>query len=31
MFTIDLAEEQGQGVFRMSWGNLVLATHSTAK
>jgi Protein of unknown function (DUF2911) len=31
MFTIDLAEEQGQGVFRMSWGNLALATRFTAK
>jgi Protein of unknown function (DUF2911) len=26
IFTIDLAEEQGQGVFRMSWGNLALST-----
>ena len=31
MLTIDLAEEQGQGVFRMSWGNLALAAHFTAK
>jgi hypothetical protein len=31
MFTIDLAEEQGQGVFRMSWGNLALATRFSAK
>jgi hypothetical protein len=31
MFTIGLAEEQGQGVFRMSWGNLELATRFTAK
>jgi DUF2911 family protein len=31
MFTIDLAEEQGQGVFRMSWGSLALATRFTAK
>jgi len=31
MFTIDLAEEQGQGVFRMSWGNLALAARFTAK
>lgn len=31
IFTIDLAEEQGQGVFRMSWGNLALATRFTAK
>ena len=31
VFTIDLAEEQGQGVFRMSWGNLALATRFTAK
>jgi len=30
-FTIDLAEEKGQGVFRMSWGNLALATRFTAK
>ena len=31
IFTIDLAEEQGQGVFRMSWGNLALAAPFTAK
>jgi hypothetical protein len=31
MFTIDLAEERGQGVFRMSWGNLALAARFTAK
>lgn len=31
IFTIDLAEEQGQGVFRMSWGNLALAARFTAK
>ena len=31
LFTIDLAEEQGQGVFRMSWGRLALATRFTAK
>ena len=31
MFTIDLAEERGQGVFRMSWGNVALATRFTAK
>jgi hypothetical protein len=31
IFTIDLAEEQGQGVFRMSWGNVALATRFTAK
>jgi hypothetical protein len=31
VFTIDLAEEQGQGVFRMSWGNLALATRFAAK
>jgi len=31
VFTIDLAEEQGQGLFRMSWGNLALATRFTAK
>jgi hypothetical protein len=30
-FTIDLAEEQGQGVFRMSWGTLALAARFTAK
>jgi hypothetical protein len=30
-FTIDLAEEKGQGVFRMSWGNVALATRFTAK
>jgi hypothetical protein len=30
-FTIDLTEEKGQGVFRMSWGNLALATRFTAK
>jgi hypothetical protein len=30
-FTIDLAEEKGQGVFRMSWGTLALATRFTAK
>jgi hypothetical protein len=30
-FTIDLAEEKGQGVFRMSWGNLALAANFTAK
>jgi hypothetical protein len=31
MFTIDLAEEQGQGVFRMTWGNRALATRFTAQ
>ncbi|HET8646654.1 MAG TPA: DUF2911 domain-containing protein [Vicinamibacteria bacterium] len=31
VFTIDLAEEQGQGLFRMSWGNLALATRFSAK
>jgi DUF2911 family protein len=31
VFTIDLAAEQGQGVFRMSWGNLALAAPFTAK
>ena len=31
VFTIDLAVEQAQGVFRMSWGNLELATRFTAK
>lgn len=31
VFTIDLVEEQGQGVFRMSWGTLALATPFTAK
>jgi hypothetical protein len=31
MFTIDLAEEQGQGVFRMSWGTRALAARFTAK
>jgi len=31
IFTIDLAEEQGQGVFRMSWGNTALAARFTAK
>lgn len=31
MFTIDLAEEKGQGVFRMSWGTVALGTRFTAK
>ena len=31
MFTIDLAEERGQGVFRMSWGNRALAARFTAR
>ena len=30
VFTIDLAEEKGQGVFRMSWGNRALAARFTA-
>ena len=30
MFTIELAEEQGQAVFRMSWGNRALAARFTA-
>jgi len=31
VFTIDLTEEKGQGVFRMSWGNVALSTRFTAK
>lgn len=31
LFTIDLVEERGQGVFRMSWGTLALAARFTAK
>jgi hypothetical protein len=31
VFTIDLAEEKGAGVFRMSWGNRALAAGFTAK
>ena len=31
VFTIDLVEEDGQGVFRMSWGNRALAARFTAK
>jgi DUF2911 family protein len=31
MFTIELVEEQGQGVFRMSWGNRALAARFTAR
>lgn len=31
VFTIDLAEEQGKGVLRMSWGNKALAARFTAK
>ena len=31
VFTIDLAEEKGQGVFRMSWGKRALAARFTAK
>jgi hypothetical protein len=30
MFTIDLAQEQGKVVFRMSWGTTALATRFTA-
>jgi hypothetical protein len=30
-FTIELLEEKGQGVFRMSWGNRALSTGFTAK
>lgn len=31
VFTIDLAEEKGEGVFRMSWGTRALAARFTAK
>ena len=31
MFTIDLAEESGKGVFRMSWGDRLLSSAFTAK
>ncbi len=31
VFTIDLAEDKGKGVFRMSWGNLALEAPFTAK
>lgn len=31
MFTIDLAEERGQGVFRMSWGKQALTARFTAR
>jgi hypothetical protein len=31
VFTIDLVEEKGEGIFRMSWGKLALAAHFTAK
>jgi len=31
VFTIDLAEEQGQGVFRLSWGNLALSAPFAVK
>jgi hypothetical protein len=31
VFTIDLAEEKGQGVFRMSWGTRALAARFSAK
>lgn len=30
VFTIDLAEEKGQGVFRLSWGNRALSTRFSA-
>jgi len=30
-FTIDLTEQQGQGVFRMTWGTLALSTRFSAK
>src|SRR5262249_11038503 len=30
-FTIDLSQQQGQGVFRMSWGTTALSTHFSAK
>ena len=30
-FTIDLAQEKGQGVFRMFWGNLALSTTFAVK
>jgi len=31
VFTIDLAEEQGEGVFRMSWGKRALTARFTAQ
>ena len=31
VFTIDLVEDKGAGIFRMSWGNVVLSTPFTAK
>ena|SRR5687767_11966606 len=31
LFTIDLTEEKGEGVFRMSWGNRALSARFTAK
>jgi len=31
VFTIELVDEKGEGVLRLSWGNLALATHFTAK
>lgn len=31
VFTIDLVDEKGEGVFRMSWGTRVLSTRFTAK
>jgi hypothetical protein len=31
MFTIDLSEDKGEGVFRMSWGDRALSTRFTAK
>ena len=31
VFTIDLAQEKGQGVFRMSWGNLALSAPFAVK
>ena len=31
VFTIDLAEEKGEGVFRMSWGSRALEARFTAK
>jgi hypothetical protein len=31
MFTIDLAQEKGQGVFRMSWGTRALSAAFTVK
>ena len=31
LFTIDLAEDKGEGVFKMSWGTRALSTRFTAK